>query len=302
MKLSVVTAMYRSERFVAPFHAALTERAQELTDDYEIIFVDDGSPDGSAKAVEALTKTDPRVRLVKLSKNFGQSVAMLAGMRKAKGERVYTSDIDLEDPPELLTRFDAMMKDDPKIESVYGFMATRKGTALERWLGGIFYFLLDFLTRDRIPSQVWSRLMTRKYLDAVLSYSEYHLFWSGIFHAVGFKQVAVPVDRKKTGQTSYNYRKKIQLALSAVTSFSTGPLYLIFLIGLFVSLSSVVAAVALLVIYLRGQLVPGWASIVLSILFTGGLTNLSIGLIGIYVGRIFMQSKNRPHFFVEKEL
>ncbi|HSO32067.1 MAG TPA: glycosyltransferase, partial [Labilithrix sp.] len=126
MKLSVVTAMYKSERFVGPFHTALTEKAKELTEDYEIIFVDDGSPDGSARAVEELTRSDPRVRLVKLSRNFGQSVAMLAGMRKAKGEHVYTSDIDLEDPPELLTRFDAMMKDDPDLQSIYGFMATRK--------------------------------------------------------------------------------------------------------------------------------------------------------------------------------
>ena len=302
MKLSVVTAMYRSEGFVRAFHAALSEKGRALTEDYEIIFVDDGSPDGSARVVEEIIATDARVRLIKLSRNFGHSAAMLAGMRKARGEYVYTSDIDLEDPPELLTRFDEMMKEDPELQSVFGFMATRKGTALERWLGLIFYFVLGLLTRERIPAQVWSRLMTRKYLDALLAYSEYHLFWSGLFHHVGFKQASVPVLRTKTGKTSYSYRKKVQLALSAVTSFSTGPLYFIFLTGIFVSMASVVTAIVLFVVYLNGQLVPGWASIVLSVLFTGGVTNLSIGLIGIYVGRIFIQSKQRPHFFIEKEL
>jgi putative glycosyltransferase len=302
MKLSVVTAMYKSERFVRTFHAEISKVAGSITDEFEIVFVDDGSPDGSARVVAELAKEDPKVRLVKLSRNFGQSIAMLAGMRKASGDYVYTSDIDLEDPPELLADFHERMTKDPDIQSVYGFMPERAGTFLERWLGAIFYRILGFLAQERIPAQVWARLMTRKYIDAVLAFSEVHIFWSGIFHTVGFKQVPVPVERKKTGTTSYNYAKKIDLALSAVTSFSTGPLKLIFLSGLFVSIGSLLAAVVLLWQHLRGNVVPGWTSIVLAILFMGGLTNLSIGLIGVYVGRIYMQSKHRPHFFVEKEL
>jgi putative glycosyltransferase len=302
MKLSVVTAMYKSERFVSSFHSAISEVAKSVTDDYEIIFVDDGSPDASAKTVAELIASDSRVRLIKLSRNFGQSAAMLAGLRKARGEHVYTSDIDLEDPPELLARFHQMMKDDPDLHSVYGYMDRRRGSFAERWLGAVFYWLLGLISRERIPHQVWSRLMTRRYVDAVLSFSEYHLFWSGIFQTVGFKQAAVAVKRTKTGATSYNYAKKIDLALAAVTSFSTGPLQLIFISGILVSILSLVGAIVLIYQYLRGGLVPGWASIVLSILFMGGVTNLSIGLIGVYIGRIYMQSKNRPHFLIEKEL
>jgi len=302
MKLSIVTAMYRSERFVANFHSELSKVASLVTNDYEIIFVDDGSPDASASTVASIIAVDPKVRLIKLSRNFGQSAAMLAGLRKARGELIYTSDIDLEDPPELLGSFAEMMREDPELNSVYGYMDRRRGTFLERWLGAAFYWLLVVLSRERIPQQVWSRLMTRKYVDAVLTFSEYHLFWSGIFQKVGFKQAAVPVTRRKTGHTSYSYAKKIDLALSAVTSFSTGPLQVIFFSGLLVSLLSFAGAVVLVCDYLRGGLVPGWASIVLSILFMGGVTNLSIGLIGVYIGRIFIQSKNRPHFLIEKEL
>src|ERR1041385_8519303 len=140
MKLSIVTAMYKSERFVNAFHLALSAQARLITDDYEIIFVDDGSPDDSARTVERIVQTDPlsartverivqtdpHVRLIKLSRNCGQSVAMLAGMRKATGEHIYTSDIDLEDPPELLGQFHAMMTQDPDVQSVYGFMRSEE--------------------------------------------------------------------------------------------------------------------------------------------------------------------------------
>jgi putative glycosyltransferase len=302
VKLTIVTAMYKSQDFVRRFYEEVSKVASTITDDFEIIFVDDRSPDDSAKIVEEIIAKDKRVRLIQLSRNFGQSAAMLAGMRKARGDYVYTSDVDLEDPPELMAQFYEKMRTDDRLESVYGFMAERKGTFLERWLGRIFYVFLDFFSRERIPHQVWARLMTRKFLDALLMFSEYHLFWSGLFHTVGFKQLGVPVDRKKTGKTSYNYRKKIELALTAVTSFSSGPLHFIFLLGLFVSGLSFLGALIVLFLYLRGDLVPGWVSIVLSILFTGGVTNLSIGLIGVYVGRIFVQSKQRPHFFIDREL
>lgn len=306
-KLSIVTAMYKSERFVRTFHDATLEVASGLFDDIELIFVDDRSPDGSAKVVEDLIAEDVerglrRVRLVQLSRNFGQSAAMLAGMRKATGDFIYTSDIDLEDPPELLRRFRELMQQDPRVESVYGYMAARKGTVLERWLGRVFYALLGFFSRERIPHQVWARLMSRKFLNALLEFSEYHLFWSGLFHTVGFKQEAVAVDRTKTGQTSYNYAKKIDLALSAVTSFSAGPLHFIFMLGMFVSTVSFLGAILIVIRYMMGGVVPGWVTIVISILFTGGMTNLSIGLIGVYVGRIFVQSKRRPHYFIDREL
>jgi putative glycosyltransferase len=302
MKLSVVTSMYRSEGFVKDFYAAISRVASEITDQLEIIFVDDGSPDHSAHLVREIIATDSRVRLIRLSRNFGQSVAMLAGLRKARGDLIYTSDIDLEDPPELLAQFHQLIEADGALQSVYGYMAERQGTILERTLGRIFYAALAFAAREKIPHQVWSRLMTRKFLDSILAFSEeYHLFWSGLFHIVGFKQLAVPVERRKTGQTSYNYAKKIDLAFSALTSFSIAPLQFIFLTGLLVSSLSLVGGIYLISRHLQGGLVPGWASIVLSVLFTGGITNLSIGLVGLYVGRIFIQSKRRPQFFIEEE-
>lgn len=302
MKLSVVTSMYKSEAFVKGFHAAMSKIAEQVTDDVEFIFVDDGSPDRSTAIVEELIRIDPRVRLIQFSRNFGHSPAMLAGMSKARGDLIFTADIDLEDPPELLARFHELMTADPTIQSVYGFMSRRQGTLFERVSGKVFYTGMRLLSQDPIPHQTWSRLMTRQYLDSVLEYTEYHLYWSGIFHVVGFRQVGVPVVRSKTGVTSYNYAKKFDLALSALTSFSTGPLYLIFLIGLCTCIVSFMGAIYLIWVRLTGHLVPGWASIIVSVLLMGGLTNLSIGLIGFYVGRIFIQSKNRPRYFIAREL
>jgi putative glycosyltransferase len=302
MKLSIITSMYKSERFVEAFHAAMSAFGQQVSNNIEFIFVDDGSPDQSIRIVEDLIKVDPRVRLIQLSRNFGHSEAMLAGMSKARGDLIFTSDIDLEDPPELLTQFHDLMKADPSLASAYAFMSSRQGTFLERAMGGVFYKGMRLLSKDPIPHQTWSRLMTRQYLDSVLQYVEYHLYWSGLFHVVGFKQVGVPVLRKKTGVTSYNYAKKFDLALSALTSFSAGPLYFIFLMGLCTCAVSFLAALYLVWIRLTGHLVPGWASIIVSVLLMGGVTNLSIGLIGFYVGRIFIQSKNRPRFFIAREL
>jgi putative glycosyltransferase len=302
MKLSIVTSMFKSEAFVKGFHEAMSRFAEQITDDVEFIFVDDGSPDRSAKLVEELIALDPRVRLIQFSRNFGHSPAMLAGMSKARGDLIFTADIDLEDPPELLAQFHERMAADPTIDSVYAYMSRRQGRFSERVAGRIFYSGMRLLAQDPIPHQTWSRLMTRQYLDSALEYTEYHLFWSGIFHVVGFKQVGVPVVRTKTGVTSYNYAKKFELALSAMTSFSAGPLYLIFLMGLFTCIVSFLGALYLIWIRLTGQLVPGWASIVVSVLLMGGITNLSIGLIGFYVGRIFIQSKNRPRFFIAREL
>jgi putative glycosyltransferase len=302
MKLSVVTSMYKSEAFIKGFHAAMSKIAEQVSGDVEFIFVDDGSPDRSASLVEELIRIDARVRLIQFSRNFGHSPAMLAGMSKARGDLIFTADIDLEDPPELLTQFHEVMTADPTIQSVYGFMSQRQGTLVERVSGKIFYTGMRLLSQDPIPHQTWSRLMTRQYLDAVLEYTEYHLYWSGLFHVVGFKQVGVPVVRNKTGVTSYNFVKKLDLALSALTSFSAGPLYLIFLIGLCTCIVSFLGAIYLIWRRLVGDLVPGWASIIVSVLLMGGLTNLSVGLIGFYVGRIFIQSKNRPRYFIAREL
>ena len=302
MKLSIVTAMYKSEGFVKPFYEQCTALGETISDELEIIFVDDRSPDQSAAVVEELLASDKRVRLIQLSRNFGQSAAMLAGMTRATGDYVYTSDIDLEDPPELMVTFHQMMRDDRQLQSAYGYMMRRQGRLLERWVGRLFYILLGVLSQERIPHQVWSRMMTRKFLDALLQFTEYHLFWSGLFHHVGFKQVGVPVERRKTGTTSYNFARKLELALSAITSFSVSPLKMIFVIGTLVSLGSFTGVLYLVWRHHRGDLVPGWASIVLSVLMVGGVTNLSIGLIGIYVGRIFIQSKRRPIFLVDREL
>jgi putative glycosyltransferase len=301
MRLSIVTSMYRSERYVEAFYEAYSRCAGRITDEFELIFVDDGSPDDSAARVEDIARKDARVRLVRLSRNFGQSAAMCAGLTKARGELVFTADVDLEDSPELLPRFCDLMARNPGLQSVYAFMPKRQGGLGERLAGALFYSLLNAISRDRIQPQLWSRLMTRKFVDALLEYPEYHLFWSGLFQAVGFQQLAVPAERSKTGRTSYTFLRRFELAVDALTSFTDRPLQLIFLAGLAISLLSAGCGVWLVIRRLTGDLVSGWASIMISIWFFGGAITALIGLVGLYVGKTFVQAKHRPRFIIDRE-
>jgi putative glycosyltransferase len=295
MKLSIVTTLYQSAAYVEDFHGRIAESAQQVGDDYEIILVNDGSPDDSLAVAVELHRQDPRVRVVDLSRNFGHHKAMMTGLAHARGERVMLMDCDLEEDPALLERFcDEMDKTDADV--IYGVRDHRKGGFVERVSGKIFYGIFNALSNFPLPENlVTARLMTRRYVDALVQHREREILIAGLWEATGFEQIAVTVEKQHKGSSSYNFRRKMVHLVNAITSFSNKPLVYIFYIGTFILCVSSAAAFGLVCYRLFGGVLRGgWASLMVSLWFLGGLIIFALGVIGIYLSKIFSETKQRP--------
>jgi putative glycosyltransferase len=301
MQFSVVTTLYRSEEFVRPFYERMTKVLAESSQDFEIIFVDDGSPDRALERAKEIATQDIRVTVIELSRNFGHHRAIMTGLQHARGEKVFLIDCDLEEAPEQFPEFCQVMSSGD-IDVVYGVQEVRKGAWFERASGNIFYTLFNALSSDQIPPNfVTSRLMTRKYVEALLEYRERELFLGGIFAAIGFRQVPLMVQKSSRGTSSYNFRRKMALFVNSITSFSNTPLISIFYIGMLIMCIASCAAGALFVAKIVGiPFAMGWSSLVVSIWFLGGLTIFCLGIIGIYLSKIFIETKARPYTIVRK--
>ena len=296
MKLSVVTTLFYSERYLQEFYTRVHKAVLKIADQYEIIFVNDGSPDNASAAVLKLQLKDPNIVLIDLSRNFGHHQAIFTGLQNAKGDFVFLIDCDLEEDPELLDSFWNKIQEDPLIDVVYGIQAKRKGGVFERTSGALFYKLLNTLSDFEYPANtLTARLMKRKYVRAVISYSEKALDVWAIFVLAGFNQVGLTVQKKSKGTTTYTFAKKVRRSIEIITSISHRPLYIIFFIGLAWSLLS---AISLSVILIKKWLydvdIEGWTSIMASLWLIGGIIIFLLGVIGIYLSKIFLEIKNRP--------
>jgi len=302
MKLSVVTTLYYSQDYVREFYQRTVDCIRKITDDYEIIFVNDGSPDRSLQRVLELQRTDHNVLLVDLSRNFGHHKAIMTGLRFSKGDYVFLIDVDLEEDPELLELFWAESRKTADLDVVFGVQKERKGGFFERVSGRIFYALFSLLANIEYPHDtLTARLMTKRYVANVISFRETELDIWGVFVLTGFNQKGVYVTKGSKGTTTYTLKKKLKMAIDTITSFSSRPLYLIFLFGVFI----IIAAFAniLLIVYkkiLYGVAVEGWASLLTSIWLVGGIIIFLLGLIGIYLSKIFTEIKNRPFTIVRE--
>jgi putative glycosyltransferase len=301
-ELSVVTMLYRSEPYLREFHHRVRAAAEALTPAFEIVYVDDGSPDGSAALARELAAGDPRVVVVELSRNFGHHQAAVAGLAHARGRRVFILDVDLEEQPEWLAGFAAQM-DASGSDVVFGSSRVRKGTLPRRVLGGAFWKLFNALSDVTVPENPCTvRLMTRRYVDALLTLPDRNLFLAGSYAWLGFRQDPRPVEKglRKTAST-YTVRRLIALFIEAVTSFTSYPLRLIFGAGVLVAALSLVAGTTLAVYKLLypEAISLGWASIIVSIWFLGGLIISFLGVIGIYLAKIFNEAKGRPLYVVK---
>jgi putative glycosyltransferase len=301
MKLSIVTPLYNSQDFIRSFHERIIRCAQAITADYELIFVNDGSCDSSLAIATTLQKGDPHVLVVDLSRNFGHHKALMTGLSYASGEFVFQIDVDLEEEPELLTDFWTKMAQNPDLDVVYGVQHTRKGGWFERVSGRLFYILYNRLASVPVPHNiVCARLMRRAYVDALLRFREQEIFLAGLWSAAGFNQRAMPMVKQDRGASNYSFRKKLSLLVNSITSFSTAPLKLIFGLGAGITGLSFVYIVFLVLrkIFL-GAHIDGWTTIVVSIWFFGGLILFSIGIIGLYLSKIFIETKNRPYTLIK---
>lgn len=301
--LSIVVAMFNEEASIDAFFVAVDAVAARLPLAVEYVCVNDGSRDGTLAKLLAHQANDKRIRIVDLARNFGKEAAMTAGLAHARGNAVVVIDADLQDPPELIEQFVAKWR--VGYEVVYGIRASRASdTFAKRITAEAFYKLFNRITSVPIPADAGDfRLLDRKVVDALLMFPERNRFMKGLFAWVGFKQIGVPFVRppRLQGKTAWNYWKLINFAIDGVTGFSTIPLRVWSYVGAFVSLIGFAYALFLVIrTVISGVDVPGYASIMVTVLFLGGVQLLCLGMLGEYMGRLYMEAKGRPIYIVSR--
>lgn len=299
-ELSIVSTLYRSAEHLEEFVRRICSAAEEITPRFELILVDDGSPDDSQKIARRLCDGDCRIQLVELSRNYGHHKAIVTGLTETAGELVFLIDSDLEEAPEVLGRFYQTLTEH-RSDAVYGVQRDRKGGFFERVSGSAFYRLFNLLSDYPVPRNLTTaRLMTRAYVDGLIQHRDQQLFLAGLFAITGFEQVPLVIDKGlREGRSTYTMRRRLALLVNAVTSFSARPLVFIFWTGCVIVAVSGFAGVYFVVrTTLFGRLLPGFASLMISIWFLGGLSIFSLGVIGIYLSKIYLEVKSRPYTLV----
>jgi putative glycosyltransferase len=299
MELSIVTTLYRSAPFIEEFCRRSCAAAEKITRDFEVILVNDGSPDNSLDLAVSLARSDARIKVIDLSRNFGHHKAMMTGLAHARGALVFKIDCDLEENPEELNAFHAAIKESGA-DVVYGVQEARKGGWWERLSGMLFWKLFNALSNVPVPANLLTVcIMTRQYVASLVRHQEREVFMAGLSAITGFKQMPLVVAKRSRGQSSYTLGRKVALFVNAITSFSNKPLVLIFYLGTSICFVSGLVALYLIVnaFFFTGYLV-GWPSLVVSIWFLGGIIIFCLGIIGIYLSKIFSETKQRPYTII----
>lgn len=302
LTLAVVVPAYNEEVVLPEFNARLMAVFDALEVDASVLYVDDGSRDNTWQVISALAHADGRVAALKLSRNFGKEAALTAGLDQVDADAVLVIDADLQDPPELIPAF--LDKWQEGYDVVYGQRLERDGeTWFKRATAAVFYRVMRRLSATPIPPDTGDfRLMSRRALDAMHGLRERQRFMKGIFAWVGFPQIALPYrrDPRHAGSSKFNYWKLWNFALEGITSFSTAPLRLATYVGLITALGAFgfgLWIVAKTLIW--GTAVAGYPSLMVVILFLGGMQLMALGVIGEYLGRLYMESKARPLYLLD---
>jgi polyisoprenyl-phosphate glycosyltransferase len=300
--ISVVVPVYNEAPVIRAFYDRMRTTGAALASvDYEVIFVDDGSTDGSLEIIKKLAEADPRITIIKLSRNFGHQMAITAGMDAASGDAVVIIDADLQDPPEVIAQF--VEKWQQGYDVVYGIREKRVGEKrMKLFTASVYYRVLRSLTKIDIPVDTGDfRLITREVVDQLKQLKEKERFVRGLVSWIGFRQVGIHYcrDKRYAGETKYPYRKMMKFALDGITSFSTVPLRLSTWLGYLASALAFLYACSVFVQKAMGYTVQGWATIMVGVLFLGGVQLICLGIIGEYIGRIYEESKQRPLYIIE---
>lgn len=302
IKLSIVATLYQSANYIDQFYKRATDVAQQFAaDNYEIILVNDGSPDISLDLAIDISRHDNHVMIIDLSRNFGHHNAMKIGLEHTKGEYVFLIDSDLEEEPEWLLHFSELMIAE-QADVIYGVQEKRKGGWFERYSGALYYKILNWLLSIKHPQNITTaRLMTRRYVDGLMRYKEIETIISCLWVITGFKQCPMSIKKKSKKQSTYGIFKKFGYFVNTITSFSTAPLKMIFFSGAFIFFLTILYATHLIIgHYLMSKSVEGWTSIMVSIWMLGGMMISFIGIIGIYLSKIFSEVKQRPYAIIRK--
>lgn len=298
MKLSIVASMYLSAPYLREFWGRCREAARQVAgEDFEIILVNDDSPDDSLAIALDLRKQDGNIVVIDLSRNFGHHKAMMTGLMHARGERVFLIDCDLEEPPEVLVEWWDRLDANTDLDVIYGVQPSRKGGAFERISGWLFYRIINALSLQTLPANtIVARLMTARYVHALTEHRDQEMYLFGLLILTGFRQEAAKVIKHNKGSSAYTLRRRVSLFVNAITNFSNSPLYAIFYLGLSISVFSLLSILFLIMnwFFFSGSSVTGWTSLAVSIWALGGLVLTSVGVIGIYLAKIFAETKPRP--------
>jgi dolichol-phosphate mannosyltransferase len=304
--ISVVLPVYNEETGLPELHRRVTAVLRAQGWSYEVIFVNDGSRDGSWQRILELANGDPSACGVNLSRNFGHQIAITAGVELSRGTAVVVMDSDLQDPPEVIPEMYARYREG--FDVVYGQRRKREGeTWFKEWTAKAFYRLIRRMTTIEIPLDTGDfRLMSRRVVDDMKRLQEQSRFVRGLVTWVGYNQTAILYDRDRryAGSTKYPFGKMMKFALDGITGFSSQPLRLASHAGLFFAMASLALMVFLMVYKLGGGegLIPGWTSLAVAVLFLGGVQLLAIGILGEYIGRIYEDVKRRPLYLVRESV
>ena len=308
MKLSLVVPCYNEEGNVEKFFSEVKRVFDGKVDDYEFVFVNDGSKDKTLVNLKKLynEQKDSHIQVLSFSRNFGKESAIYAGLNHAKGDMVCLIDADLQQRPEVVLKMLDVMNSNEDLDCVTAYQDERKESKLMTSLKSMFYKIINGIAEVRFVNGASDfRLMKRAMVDAILEMTEYHRFSKGIFSWVGFNTEYIPytVEERESGESKWGFRKLLKYAFEGIVSFTTFPLKLSAYVGF---LSSIVSIIYLIVVVVQklafGIDVPGYATIVVLVLLLGGLQLFSLGILGEYLSKIYVQVKNRPVYILKEHL
>lgn len=299
--ISIVVPAFNEEKVLEAFHERTSDVIKSIPVDAEIIYVNDGSTDETLTVMKTLKDTDSRVAIVDLSRNYGKEIALSAGLDYAQGDAVIVIDADLQDPPELIP--DLIKHWLEGYDAVYAKRVSRDGESiLKKLTAHAFYRLIRKVSRTKIPEDTGDfRLLSRRAVDSLRQFREHHRFMKGLFTWIGYPQKAVPYQRdaRFAGNTKWNYWRLWNLAIEGITSFTIGPLRVASYFGLFTAMMAFLyAAFVIYKTLVYGEPVRGFPTLMVVILFLGGVQLIALGVIGEYIGRIFNETKQRPLYLV----
>ena len=301
-KISFVIPVYNEEANIPILYRELTTVLAEVPYSVEFIFVDDGSTDESLILIKQLAKSDSRLFYVELSRNFGHQYALKAGLDLSSGDAVITMDCDMQHPPEII--IELLSKWNEGFDVVYTRRSDDENMSwFKRTSSVMFYRLLNWLSELKLEKGTADfRLVSRNVLNAFRSIKESELFLRGLVKWAGFRQIAVDYkpSQRYAGESKYSFKKMLSFAFRGITSFSVKPLKLVAFVGLFMFIISLILIPYALISYFLGQTVSGWTSLIISIIFFGSLQLLMLGIIGLYLSKIAIQSKQRPLYFIRE--
>ena len=302
--ISIVSPVYRAEKILPILVSEINLVMERIGEDYEIILVDDRSPDNSWEVMKVLSSQNSKIKSIRLSRNFGQHSAIFAGLTKTKGDWVVVMDCDMQDQPKEIAKL--YKKALEGYDIVLGQRENRKDKFLKKLSSKLFYKVFNYLSGGHFNNEIGNfGIYRKKAIDSILNINDYIKFFPLFINWVGFKSISIPIEHgeREEGKSSYSISRLLKLAFNAIISFSDKPLRLFINFGLGISILSFVLGIYYLYLSITHKITqPGFSSLILSIWFLSGIIISCIGIVGVYLGKTFDQAKGRPTFIIDEEV